>query len=95
MNAGEMVGKMSKNEKDDDKNDSDDENEKAKKGLQGKFALESFRGARVRWYFSNVCLTLYFGFLAWQYFATKKVLDVWVSRIQKYSRKYKFKTSRR
>ena len=31
MNAGEMVGKMSKNEKDDDENDSDDENDKAKK----------------------------------------------------------------
>ena len=43
MNAGEMVGKMmSKNENDDYKNDSDDENDKAKKGLQGKFALESF-----------------------------------------------------
>ena len=31
MNTGEMVGKMSKNEKDDDENDSDDENDKAKK----------------------------------------------------------------
>ena len=36
MNAGEMVGKMSENEKDDDKNDSNDENDKAKKGLQDK-----------------------------------------------------------
>ena len=35
-------------------------------------------------YICNVCLTLYFGFLAWQYFATTKVLDVWVSWIQKY-----------
>ena len=50
MHAGEMVGKMSKEkekEKDDDESDSDDENDKAKKGLQGKFALESFRGACV------------------------------------------------
>ena len=52
MHAGEMVGKMSKEkEKDDDKSDSDDKNDKAKKGLQGKFALESFRGACVHWYF--------------------------------------------
>ena len=48
MDTGEMVGKkVGKNERDDDENDSDDENDKAKKGLQGKFALESFRGARV------------------------------------------------
>ena len=52
MHAGEMVGKMSKEkEKDDDESDSNDENGKAKKGLQGKFALESFWGARFRWYF--------------------------------------------
>jgi len=46
--AGEMVGKLGKNERDDDKNDSDDENDKAKKRLQGKFALECFGGACVR-----------------------------------------------
>ena len=31
MYAGEMVGKMGNNERDDDENDSDDENDKAKK----------------------------------------------------------------
>ena len=31
MYAGEMVGKMGNNERDDDENDSDDENDKAKR----------------------------------------------------------------